>query len=65
MEQRRGQTKLRSLDNYKSMHDSTAKNKDVYESFMRARTLTEARKILFGTKKGQRPIKSGGNTNAV
>lgn len=42
----------RSLPNYKSMHASTAKSKGVSEAFQSAKTLTQARKILFGYKKG-------------
>lgn len=40
----------RSLDGYKNMHEKTAKDKDVYQEFMNATTLTKARKILFGIK---------------
>lgn len=42
---------FRSLDNYKTMHSETAKNKGVYEEFMKCKTLTKARKILWGEKK--------------
>ena len=42
----------RSLTNYKSMHSKTADSKGVGEQFRAARTLTQARKILFGFKKG-------------
>lgn len=40
----------RSLENYKTMHEKTAKDREVYERFMSASTLTAARKILFGVK---------------
>jgi hypothetical protein len=43
----------RSLPNYKAMHASLAKSKGVSKEFEAARTLTQARKILFGYKKGQ------------
>lgn len=39
------------LSNYKSMHQGTAKSKNCLQDFMSARTLTEARKILWGFKK--------------
>jgi len=42
--------KGRSLDNYKTMHANTAKKKNVYEEFMKSKTLTRARIILFGIK---------------
>jgi len=42
----------RSLTNYKEQHTSTAKNKGVAKEFQAAPTLTQARKILFGFKKG-------------
>lgn len=41
----------RSLSNYKSMHAGTASSKGVKEQFQAAKTLTAARKILFGYKK--------------
>lgn len=44
--------KFRSLENYKQMHVKTAESKGCLDLFMKARTLTEARKILFGVKKG-------------
>lgn len=43
----------RSLTNYKDMHSSTAKEKNVSAEFQSAKTLTQAKKILFGYKKGQ------------
>ena len=39
------------LQGYKEMHTKTAKSKDCLEEFMSARTLTQARKILWGVKK--------------
>lgn len=41
----------RSLSNYKSMHESLAKQKGVLRDFMEASTLTRAKKILFGYKR--------------
>jgi len=41
----------RSLNNYKSMHTPTAKDKGVLKELMNAKTLTQARKIVFGYKK--------------
>jgi hypothetical protein len=43
----------RSLSNYKSMHAAGARSKGVYERLMEAKTLTQARKVVFGYKKGQ------------
>ncbi len=40
----------RSLESYKEMHEKTAKEKGVHEQFMRCKTLTQARKVLFGEK---------------
>ena len=42
--------KGRSLSNYKKQHEGTAKTRGVYEELMKAKTLTSARRILFGTK---------------
>lgn len=42
----------RSLKNYQQMHHETARKKGVLEAFNAAPTLTKARKILFGLKKG-------------
>lgn len=39
---------FRSLTNYKSLHQKLAKTKKVEAEFMSARTLTQARRILFG-----------------
>jgi len=41
----------RSLDNYKKMHAKTAEDKGVDKEFHSAKTLTKARKILFGYKR--------------
>jgi hypothetical protein len=35
---------------YKTLHAETAKSKGVYEAFMAAMTLTQAKKILRGEK---------------
>ncbi len=42
----------RSLSNYKAMHAKTAANKGVTQELLSAKTLTQARKIVFGVKKG-------------
>lgn len=39
---------FRDLKNYKEMHKARAKAKGCLEAFEASRTLTEARKILFG-----------------
>ena len=39
---------FRSLSNYKQMHQETAKKKGVLTEFNNAKTLTQARIILFG-----------------
>ena len=39
------------LNNYKEMHKGTAKDKNCYEEFMATKTLTQAKKVLFGVKK--------------
>lgn len=44
----------RSLDNYKQMHMQVAKSKGVSEQLQNCSTLTQARKIVYGYKKGQR-----------
>lgn len=41
----------RSLPNYKAMHRVTAEKKGLSREFENARTLTEAKKILWGYKK--------------
>ena len=45
-----GKECLRDLGNYKSMHEGKAKAQGCHAEFMAARTLTAARKILFGEK---------------
>ena len=49
---------LRSLDNYIEIHKKLAEERGVGARFKNARTLTEARKILFGVKPGQRALKT-------
>jgi len=39
------------LSNYKTMHQGTARNKNCFHEFMNTKTLTEARKVLWGFKK--------------
>jgi len=41
---------FRSLENYKKMHEETAKTKECFDEFMACPTLTKARKVLFGDK---------------
>ncbi len=41
---------FRDLDNYKGMHAALAQKNGVEVAFHYARTLTQARKILFGDK---------------
>lgn len=41
----------RSLDNYKQQHRNTSESKGVQKEFMLAKTLTQAKKILFGYKR--------------
>jgi hypothetical protein len=41
----------RSLDNYKAMHAKTAADKGLTNELKAAKTLTQARKILWGYKK--------------
>lgn len=41
----------RNLNSYKSMQSNVARKKGCYEELMRASTLTEARKIVYGYKK--------------
>jgi len=38
------------LENYKNQHAETAKSKGLVEELKAARTLTKARKVLFGEK---------------
>ena len=40
----------RSLDAYKQQQANVAKDRGVLDKLMNARTLTEARKIVYGTK---------------
>jgi len=39
---------FRNLKNYKSMHTETAREKGVLEAFLACKTLTAARRLLFG-----------------
>lgn len=39
---------FRSLNNYKEQQAEKAKEKGVYDALMEARTLTQARKIVYG-----------------
>lgn len=41
----------RSLQNYKQMHSSTASDKGCSKEFQACKTLTAARKVLWGFKK--------------
>ena len=41
----------RSLENYKIMHGAAARQKGVMDKLFSAKTLTEARKVVFGYKK--------------
>jgi len=50
----------RSLDNYKNLHRGAAEARGNGKAFERATTVTEARKLAFGTKRGQSPIKKVG-----
>lgn len=47
----------RSLTNYKQLHAGRAEDRGVGRTFQNAKTLTEARKLLFGTKRGQTPVR--------
>lgn len=42
----------RSLSNYKQMQAKVAESKGVLDALMSAKTLTQARKVVYGTKKG-------------
>lgn len=42
----------RSLENYKAIHAKTAEQKGVSHELQNARTLTAAKKVVFGIKKG-------------
>lgn len=41
---------FRKLGNYKEMHEGTAKHRKCHKEFMSAKTLTQAKKILWGVK---------------
>jgi hypothetical protein len=41
----------RSLENYKELHKALAEAKGILDRLLKAQTLTEARKVLFGEKK--------------
>lgn len=45
------------LRNYKQLHAETAKEKGVSVPFASARTLTEAKKVLWGEKKKAKPLR--------
>jgi hypothetical protein len=45
------------LRNYKQLHAETAAEKKVSAQFAAARTLTEAKKVLWGEKKKQKPLR--------
>jgi len=47
----------RSLSGYKATHAKTAENKGVLDQFRKATTLTAAKKILFGVKRGNSPLR--------
>ena len=42
----------RSLDNYKAIHKAAAETKGVGAELAMAKTLTHAKKIVFGMKRG-------------
>ena len=42
----------RSLDNYKQMHRKSAESRGNLKEFLAATTLTQARKLAFGMKRG-------------
>ena len=44
-----GNLKLR-LENYKKTQEKIAKSKGCYDDLVKARTLTEARKVVYGIK---------------
>lgn len=43
----------RKLESYQTIHRKTAESKKVLTAFLNARTLTQAKKILFGVKRKQ------------
>ena len=45
-----GQEKLRSLANYISMHEKRAKEEGKWEALQRCKTVTAAKKVMFGEK---------------
>lgn len=47
----------RSLDNYKKMHRNLAEGRGIGKRFQECTTLTEARKVLFGLKRGNSPLR--------
>lgn len=47
----------RSLSNYKSQQSDIARNKGVLPKLQQAKTLTEARKIVYGVKSKQAKLK--------
>ena len=47
----------RSLSAYKQIHAKTAENRGVTGAFNKAQTLTAAKKILFGVKRGNSLLK--------
>lgn len=47
----------RSLSNYKSQQADIARKKGVGAQLQNAKTLTEARKIIYGVKSGQAKLK--------
>ncbi len=42
----------RNLNNYKDQQEKVAKSKNCLAELLKAKTLTEARKILYGIKRG-------------
>ncbi len=56
---------FRKLKSYKTMHHATAREKGVIEDFLDSRTLTEARKILFGVKPKQTPLRKQGRRKSA
>lgn len=47
----------RSLPNYQVQQAKVAKDKGLYEQLMRCRTLTQARKLLYGHKRRRKNCK--------
>lgn len=47
----------RSLSNYKSMQESVAKSRGCLKQLQNAKTLTEARKVVYGVKSKQAKLK--------